>query len=101
MFEEREPEKKDRIQQIAWWVQHAFVPIAVSIIAGLSAVTAAALLKPVQSQAAVPTPLCRHRDSGHGVEPATGRSPGPEQHAFARADRDGLSDPSCDPDFTR
>jgi LysM repeat protein len=57
MLEERDPEKKDRIQQIAWWVQHAFVPIAVAIIAGLSAVTAAALLKPIPSAASIaPTP---------------------------------------------
>ena len=77
MLEEREPEKKDRIQQIAWWVQHAIVPISVAVIAGLSAVTAAALLKPTTSQASDPAPLVVTVTPTAGLSPAPTAVPAP------------------------
>lgn len=46
MYEEQEQEKRNRGIGVTWWVRYAFVPVAVALIAGISAVRAADLLKP-------------------------------------------------------
>ena len=47
MDDEQDQEKRNRGAGLTWWVRYAFVPVAVALIAGFSAVRAADLLKPI------------------------------------------------------
>ncbi len=47
MDDDQEQEKRNRGTGLTWWVRYAFVPVAIALIAGYSAVRAADLLKPI------------------------------------------------------